>query len=205
MAASTAQKAPLPIKVRQTLDSLAEALQQQVGEPLVAAVLYGPYAKGSQRQGRTSPIHLMLMLVLSDLSPLTLDRVRSVLQRKLDRGTLGVMVLGEEDLRRSMDVFPVTFLDMRHNHELLCGKDVLAELSVEPAHLRRRCEQMVRNIMIRLREVYVRQSRHPKLLQAQLWASLSSLLTALNGYLYLTEQKLRNSEAEIAAASTGKS
>jgi hypothetical protein len=110
------------------------------------------------------------------------------------------MVLTEDDLRRSTDVFPTKFLDMQRHHRLLWGRDVLAELHVADAHLRLRCEQEMKNLLLRLRQFYLHRQHRPELIEATLGRALSSFLNDLGVLLLLKTGQAPSGKEAIAEA-----
>jgi len=189
--------AELPASIRSDVESLCEQLHEVLGDLLVSVVLYGPSAK-SVTTRESVPINLMI--VLRDVSTKVLDRISSFVREGTREHRLSVMILTELDIERSTDVFPVKFLDMQHSHIVLHGETVLDNLLIGGDNLRLRCEQETRNTLLRLRNLYLQRSTQPEQLQATLLSALSSLLTTLNAFLFLTDGRLRQSESEIASA-----
>jgi hypothetical protein len=68
---------------------------------------------------------------------------------------------------------------------VLCGRDVLADLDITDAHLRLRCEQEIKNLLLRLRQFYVQRQHRPELVEATLGRAVSSFLTDLGVVLLL--------------------
>jgi hypothetical protein len=163
-------------------------------------VLHGAFTKRDVVNKEGTPISVLL--VLSQVTTGLLDRAASLVQKAARHDRVSVMVLSRQDLQRSTDVFPVKFLDMRESHIVLHGESVLDDLLIDDGNLRLRCEQESRNILLRLRSFYLHQARDPKQVQAALTSAVSSLLTTLNAFLFLTDGSFRRSETEIAKAAT---
>jgi hypothetical protein len=172
----------LPMATRDALERFRGELEAALGERLVAVVLYGGIAKGEYAP-LTSDVNAMV--VLQDATTATLDQLVAPVQEGMRDCRLAVMVLTEEDLRHSTDVFPIKFLDMQRHHRVLCGRDVLADLDITDAHLRLRCEQEIKNLLLRLRQFYVQRQHRPELVEATLGRAVSSFLTDLGVVLLL--------------------
>jgi predicted nucleotidyltransferase len=183
-----------PVSVQAGLDRLCEELHRAVGEQLVAVVLYGGVVEGEYSPGSSD---VNVMVVLKNVSVETLDRIASSVQVGVRRFRLSAMVLGEEDLRRSTDVFPIKFLQMQRRHRILYGKDVLAELSVSRGHLRLRCEQEIRNLMLRLRQFYLRREKYAEQLEHTLNRAVGPFMLAVST---LIELKTGNAPSSKDAA-----
>ena len=188
----------LPASVREGLARLCAHLQEALGEQLVSVVLYGGLAKGEYTPD-TSDVNVMV--VLSEVTVTALDKAAPIVQGGVRDFRLAAMVLSEDDLRRSTAVFPVKFLDMQRHHHVLWGKEVLADLNIAHDHLRLRCEQEMKNLLLRLRQFYLQRAHHPELIEGTLTRSLSSLLTSLNVLVELkTGQTAASKRAVIEGA-----
>ena len=100
------------------------------------------------------------MLVLRNVASHTLDKIASVIARVEHKIPLTTMTLTREDLHSSCDVFPIKFHDMQLHHRVLSGKDVLSDLRISDVHLRLRCEQQLKNLMLRLRATYLHHNQN---------------------------------------------
>lgn len=187
----------LPSSVRERLERFSSQLSDTLGEQLISVILYGGLAKG-EYAGRSSNVNIML--VLNSVTVETLDKVASpVRQGKRDFG-LAVMALTENDLRRSTDVFPIKFLDMQRHHRVLWGKDVLTDLHIATDHLRLRCEQEIKNLLVRLRGFYLQRAQHSELVESTLTAAISSFLSSLSALLILKTGQAPTDKKAIVAA-----
>jgi hypothetical protein len=136
----------MPDLVRHGLDRFCRDLQEALGEQLLAIVLYGGLAKGEYSPTGSD---VNVMVVVREVTIETLDNVLLPVQRGIRDFGLAIMLLSDEDLRRSTDVFPTKFLDIQHHHQLLWGADVLEGLEISRDHLRLRCEQEIKNLSLR--------------------------------------------------------
>ncbi|MBT5856220.1 hypothetical protein HOH87_06260 [bacterium] len=70
-----------------------------------------------------------------------------------DARDLKVMTVTE--MTNSLDVFPIEFLDIQENAELIYGTDLLDTLKVDRKNLRHECEFYLRSYVLSLREDYI--------------------------------------------------
>ncbi|MEZ0373455.1 MAG: hypothetical protein ACAI44_30480 [Candidatus Sericytochromatia bacterium] len=198
MAENTQRPVTLPPEIQGGLDRFCEQIRSALGTDLISVVLYGDLVKG---QPATSELPTELMLVLKQSSVDQLDKLVEPLQEGIQAIRLSLMLTTPEDLRSSTDVFPIKFMDIQRHHQLLWGSDSLAEISIAREHLRLRCEQECKNLLLRLRRSYVLRARQPEMLAATLKSSLSPLLSDLE-VLYGLETgqpRLADASALIAA------
>src|SRR5206468_2757222 len=97
-----------------------------------------------------------VLLVVSDL-PMTrltalAHAIGEAMQGSPGRLRYSPVVLTEEQIRRSVDVFPLEFLDLAERRALLEGRDVLAGVHVDRANLRHQCEYELRSKLLGLRQ-----------------------------------------------------
>ena len=105
-------------------------------------ILYGGLAK-DEYEPRTSDVNVMV--VLKEVTVEVLDKVASPVQEGLRAFRLAVMVLSENDLRRSTDVFPIKFLDMQKYHRLRASGHPFHQVIQNPAV---RCDQYRRRQVV---------------------------------------------------------
>ena len=160
-----------PDAVRQVLQTLRDGLTAALGDELIAFIVYGDFVNPEQYRPDFSPVNIML--VAKQVDSATLDGISSVMRIAEQSLRLGTMILTPDDLKSSCDVFPVKFHDIQLRHRLLAGEDVLSELAISDDHLRLRCEQELKNLMLRQGLIYLRLSDKPD----QLWQALTETAT----------------------------
>jgi predicted nucleotidyltransferase len=198
MTSDETMETALPASVQDGLGRVCAQLQEAFGEQLVSVVLYGGLAKGEYFPD-TSDVNVMV--VLTGVTVAALDKAAPIVQGGVRDFRLAVLLLSEDDLRRSTDVFPIKLLDMQRHHRVLWGKEVLTDLNIARDHLRLRCEQEIKNLLLRLRQFYLQRAHRPELIESTLTRALSSLLTNLNVLVELkTGQAAANKLAVIKAA-----
>lgn len=186
-------KAALPTAVQAGLERFCEQAQKALGDQLVSIVLYGGFA---EEDGSWESRDVHVMVVLKDVTVDLLDRVAPPVQPAMRELRLVVLLLSEDDIHRSTDVFPVKFLHMQRHHHVLFGKQVLSGLQVSRDHLRLRCEQEIKNLMLRLHQSYL-QRPYPEQIELTLKRAFSSLVRNL---AVLVELKTGNVPATIDEA-----
>ena len=161
-----------PSRVREVLRQLCDELIDALGADLESIVLYGSFARANQLETEHDTVNVML--VLRSVACHTLDKMASAIARVEREIPLTTMTLTREDLHSSCDVFPIKFHDMQLHHRVLSGEDVLSDLEISDVHLRIRCEQQLKNLMLRLRAIYLHRNQNSsQLLETLLEANRS--------------------------------
>lgn len=140
---------PIAANFASWLDALREALEPE----FVSLILYGGLARGSFHPGSSD---INLMAVVKSAPATLLEKLTPVVNQGARDLKTRLLLITERELAASTDVFPVKFLDIQRNHRVLAGKPVLDGLTIDRAHLRRRCEQELRNLVLNLRRHYIR-------------------------------------------------
>src|SRR5205823_8787058 len=110
----------------------------------------------------TSDINLLFVLTDLGFDRLTAmagafrEASRSKPGGSKDRARYAPLVLTESQIRTSLDVFPLEFLDLHERRSLLAGEDVLAGLEIARHNLRHQCEYELRSKLVGLRQAYLR-------------------------------------------------
>src|SRR4051794_10506913 len=146
--------AAMPEAVRGTLDTFVESAKKTFGDDLRCVVLYGSAAEGRMRA--TSDVNLIVVLYRFDQKKANaLREPFRFAQAAID---LKVMFLLDGEISDATQEFAQKFADIRKRHAVLFGDDPFAALDIPRAALVRRVQQVLLNLTLRLREMYVERS-----------------------------------------------
>lgn len=157
------------------LDEFARRLESDAGGS-ISLLVYGSVARGDWHEGQSD---INLLLVVGDTSPTALARLTTAVEEWHRQGFTPPLLIGTDEWRRAVDVFPIEIVDMRLAHRMLAGPDPLADVEVKPADLRHALETALRGKLVRLRQAYVRFASSPMTLGSFVSATLSELLVLL--------------------------
>jgi hypothetical protein len=149
----------LPEQIENELSRFRDDLVSGLGDDLVSLVLYGPWSRDAA-PAKDSDINLMI--VVQEISTALLDKIAGPYHQNPHGQQMQLLTLSKTDLENSTDVFPIKFLRMQRCHQLIHGTDLLADLQVSRDHLRFRCEQEIKNLMLRLRYFYLLRNESPR-------------------------------------------
>ena len=185
-----------PSYIDAALNHFCEEVKDALGTNLEAIVLYGSLVKSGELETEFDHVNVMVVLQRTDYE--ILDRCVPAVAKAEKEIPLSLMVLTREDLRSSCDVFPIKFHAMQLHHEVLFGDDVLSDLNIPDDHLRLRCEQQLKNLMLRMRSVYLHRSQSEHQLAGTLQAVVRDLLLDLHACLYLKTGFVPEADADMA-------
>ena len=131
---------------QRAIDQLARDLDGILGPRLLSLVVY----PGHQGDGSVHSCALVQDLTFRDLTsclPLT--------EAWHHRGTSVPLLLSPEELRRTVDIFPLEYATMMADYTVPRGADPFKGLSIPPEDIRRAVEGLAKSHLIHLREAFL--------------------------------------------------
>lgn len=186
-----------PVRIRNVLTQLVGNLRDVLKTDLEAVVLYGRQVTAANPEMGAGPVNVMI--VVADVTVDVLEQMRIPLEQAERAIPLACMVLTRQDISSSCDVFPIKFSNMQQHHELLYGDDVLAGLRISDQHLRLRCEQEVKNLLLRLRVIYLHRASKPSLMREALVQAVQSFMQDMQACLFVATGMVPELEADVVA------
>ncbi len=132
-----------------SLDQLVERLQKAHGADLVSVVLYGSAAAGDHNDKFSD---YNVLCVLRQIAPAQLGACETTFRWWREAGNPAPLLLTEDEVRTSTDCFAIEFHDIKENHRILYGADVVSPLTVETCFYRAQVEHDLRAKLLRLRQ-----------------------------------------------------
>ena len=135
---------------------LSGDLARVFGDRLRVVVAYEPVAGANREHGDVHTLALVDRLSIDDLSSLL-----TVVPAWHKAGLATPLLLGEDEFRRTLDVFPAEYQSIVSRHEVLRGTWP-GTPQVRAADLRRGCERQIKALLIHLREGYLETHGTPR-------------------------------------------
>jgi hypothetical protein len=140
---------------------------------------------GDYQPGK-SDLNFFVVLSSTDFS--SLKKIRPFF-RKWERKKISLPLLFTEDyIKRSADVFPIEFLDLKENNFLLWGEDFLSSLSIKTDDLRLECERKLKGSLIRLKQAFLETGGERQALRRLLAQSLGFLFPIFRNVIRLRDK-----------------
>ncbi len=131
------------------LDQLVEKLRKAYGERLASVVLYGS-AAGGDHQPKFSDYNVLC--VLTEITPAELAASDALFRWWREQGSPAPQLLTERELATATDCFAIEFHDIKRQHRVLFGQDLLSTLEVDDSFYRAQVEHELRAKLLRLRQ-----------------------------------------------------
>lgn len=170
----------LPHNIKRTVDKLVECIRNVYSDQLVCVALYGSAARG-EYAGKYSNINLAI--VLNDTSISSIKKAACLLNKN-KFSIINPVFFTEDYIKKSLDVFPIEFLDMKESHSVLYGKDIFKDLQIDIKNLRFQCEQELKSKILNIKKFCMRTS-NKIILKNFLFKSATSSLHILRNLVRL--------------------
>ena len=117
-----------------------------------------------------------------------LQKSLKLVSKGINKKITAPLFLTRKHIATSTDVFPIEFLEMKENHLLLYGEDLLTPLEINPANIRLFCEEQIKGKLIRIRQAYLEIGLKRKGIEALLKESLASLTPVFRNLIRLKDK-----------------
>jgi predicted nucleotidyltransferase len=186
--------ARVPERPEEIFEEFTRDYQAVFRDDLKSITLYGSGARGDYVPKKSD---LNFLIVLTEAA---MDRLREAfpLIRKWRKRQVNIpLFLTEEYITSSLDSFPVEFLNLRHSHVLVYGKDVLEGLSFDKKSVRLQCERELKGKLLLLREAYLDSEGKAGGLGQVSSASLTAFLSLFRALLFLRDREIPRHNDEL--------
>jgi len=187
------------MKTLMTPEEFTEGLKEALGERLTMVALFGSAAAGDTAESFSD---VNIMVVCTQLGVEELDAIAVLSRKWAEMGNPPPLMFALERLLNSSHVFPIELLDIKENHRVLFGRDVLRDLPINQANLRFQLEHELKGKLIQLREGYMLAAEDCESLVNLMLRSLSNfqimLKAALRFYAVSVPAKKRDAVSQLS-------
>ena len=161
---------------------LADDYRNVFGDDLVSVILYGSSVT-KEYDPNKSDLNFLIVLSEEGIERLHLAHELVARWRKKKVGT--PLFLTKDYIDFSLDTFPIEFLNIKLNRQVIAGEDVLAGISFKRDFIRMEGERELKGKLLLLRQRYVETRGKQKVLEELISASLPTFIFVFKGLLYL--------------------
>lgn len=169
-----------------TIKPFIEGLLDIYGDQIRSIFAYGS-ATGSDYVPGVSDINLAVIMdkVLIDGLKPALDLVKKGMKKKI----VAPLFLTPDYIERSMDTFPMEFLEMKDSRQVLFGEDLLENIRAEKEDIRRECEYQLKGKLLTIRQAYLEQAMNRKGMETLIKRSVKALMPVFRGVLRIKDHE----------------
>jgi hypothetical protein len=110
-------------------------------------------------------------------------------------------IFTKEELTDGVDVFPIEFLNIRQNHKIHYGDDILKDIEISKENLRHQLEFEFRSKLIHLRRQYL--ELRGKHLEALILSAVPTLVPIIGGLIFIKDLHYSDTQDMFKVASEG--
>lgn len=129
--------------------------------------------------------HVNVLVVTQDLPFAKLDAIAGSVPTAHRPPHIDPLFMTMLQVQRSLDVFPIEWMDLRERHWILEGVDLFDTIEVPQTYLRLQVEQELRGKHLRLMQEYLTSAGHPERLHAALARLASGFHTLFRALIRL--------------------
>ncbi len=160
-------------------------VREQLGDAFLSAYVTG----GALNEGfDPTHRHVNVLVVAQELPVGRLDALAASVPQTRKPPHIDPLFMTLVQVQRSLDVFPIEWLDLQERHYTLEGVDLFSSLEVPQTYLRLQIEQELRGKHLRLTQGYVTGAAHPEQLHAALARLASGFHTLFRALVRLREE-----------------
>ena len=156
------------------IDEFVSRMKQAAGQNLQSVILYGSAAAGEFQDDFSN---LNLLCILRESSFSSLSAIAPVVEWWRGQKHPAPLVMTQNELEHSADVFSIELLDMQHHHRVLFGEELLARLPIPMTQHRAQLEYELREKLILLRQRLLETGDNDRALWELLLGSVSAFAT----------------------------
>lgn len=148
----------------------------------------------------TPNTRLPLLFVFENITMETLNESLETVKKGLKNNIVVPLFMTTNNIKTSTEVFPLEFTDIKNNHILLHGKDIIQDIEIKKDNILVQCKQEIKGKIIRLRQAYLEQGGTAILTQAAILDSLNALVPAFKGLMQLKGEIPPASKEDVTEA-----
>lgn len=168
-------------KPEEIFDEITADFQNALGRDMVSLILYGSAAAGHYVPGESD---VNFLIILTEAGIDNLERVIDVVG-KWQKKRVASVFMTQAYIISSVDAYPIEFLNMKLNHRLLFGADVLTGLTIPSRDLRLQLERELKGKMFHLRHGFLECEGKEKGIRQLIKVSLSAFVPLFKALLFL--------------------
>ncbi|MDI6777121.1 MAG: hypothetical protein QMD03_07795 [Syntrophales bacterium] len=187
----------IPKKPEEIFSEITDDFRKAFGDDLLSVILYGSGAGGGYVPGKSD---LNFLMILSEEGIDDLGRGMGTVARWRKRKVAIPLFMTKSYITSSLDSYPIEFLNIKRNHVLVFGENVLSELPIDSHYLRLQVERELKGKLLLLREGFLETEGRIKQIRHLIEVSLTAFISIFNALLYLKDLEIPLGKREVIRA-----
>lgn len=172
----------LPVNALPVIRDFADDVIGAAGNDLESIVLAGSIITQDYIPGISD---INPVIVMKNLGQDFLDSLAGFGKKYGKKKVRAPLVITNEYLSRSVDVFPIEFLEIKLIHKTIYGSEIFSGITIEKPMLRLQCERELKAKLVQLCRGYISASGDKELLLGLIMQSLSGFYPLFRAILFM--------------------
>ena len=187
----------LPAHVQTVIEPFLKDILANYKEDIVSIYIIGSaVTKGFHP--KYSDINILI--VVKGIEIPFYDFIASLGKRYGKKKIRAPLIMTRDYINRSLEVFPLEFLEMKLIHQLVYGDDVLKDIKIEKADIRLQCERELKGKLQYLCQGYIKAMGNKMTLTDLFVGSLSGYFPLFRGILFLYGHEIPKEKGDVLHA-----
>jgi predicted nucleotidyltransferase len=182
--------------VDSNLMNFMDRLKAALGKNLKSFVVYGSAATGELY--KKSDYNTLIVTDEMDLKEL--DKISRPIREWVKKGNPVPLIFTDHSLKRSEDVFPMEFLDIKENSLTLFGENYFKNMKIPLQNLRLETERELKSALLKLMRSYVVTAGRTHDMKRVMRESISGVIAVFKGVLRLYKIKAPAKKMDVIEA-----
>jgi hypothetical protein len=167
----------------------------------------------NHHQDKMHSVHLVGSALTEDYDPKISDINSVMVLQKMDlkflellaplgkkfgkKGVAAPLIMTPTYIYKSLDVFPIEFLNMKLFHQTVFGEDIFQDVNIENSNLRHQCERELKVKLIGLRQGYISAAGDRNILTRGFIDSIAGYMPLFKGIVFLLGKEVPRNNREL--------
>jgi hypothetical protein len=187
----------IPAQIQKTIEPFFLDILSHCKEDIISMYVIGS-AVTNDFHPKNSDINTLL--VVKEIKIPFFDFISTLGKRYGKKRVRAPLVMTKNYICRSLEVFPLEFLEMKLINQLAYGDDVLKDIKIEKADIRLQCERELKGKLENLCLYYIKAMGNKATLMDVFVGSLPDYFPAFRGILFLHNQKIPREKGDVLYA-----
>jgi hypothetical protein len=183
----------LPEPLKNTIEHFLTDVEQLFGNHSISLIVYGS-ASTEEYAPKKSDINILV--VLDDDAIQNLRHAHQKISG-WNKHRIRPLFLTESYIERSLDSFPIEFLNMKLAYHVVKGKDILQPLEIARQDIRLQCERELKGKLLHLRQRYVLTRGNKSELKFLIKESVDAFTAIFRALLFLKGRNIPSAKHEV--------
>ena len=176
------------------IDPFVEEVKRLFGKGVISIILFGSGATGDYIPKRSD---LNFLVVLDEESMDHIGKVQKMMAVWQRKKISLPLFITKPYIERSLDSFPIEFLNMQSAYIVVYGEDVLKALQFRDDDIRLQCERELKGKLLQLRQGFILTRGKSKALRLLITDSIVAFTSIFRALLYLKERTMPKTKQDV--------